>query len=127
MAVGATHVALSNFGADFVGAAAVGHHAAYVVLLLHGVAVIKLQYTNVFFTAVNTGMIKQIGPDPHAGPDLGVIIFCPLRTHLQKEGGLSHRRRGGRSRPLGEVLQATQPNPNDQCHAAQQKTEHLLM
>ena len=36
VAVSATHVALSNFGADFVNAAAVGHHAAYVVLLCIG-------------------------------------------------------------------------------------------
>jgi len=104
VAVSATHVALSNFGADFVNAAAVGHHAAYVVLLLHRVAVIKLQYANVGFAAVNAGMIKQISPDPHACPDLGVIIFCPLRTHLQKEGGLSHRRRAGRSQLPWEVF-----------------------
>ena len=104
MAVGTPDVTLSDLGADFVDATAVGHHAAYVVLLLHRVAVIKLQYANVRFAAVNAGMIKQISPDPHACPDLGVIIFCPLRTHLQKEGGLSHRRRAGRSQLPWEVF-----------------------
>ena len=104
VAVGATHVALSDLGADFVDAAAVSNHTAYSTVLLLRIAVIKLQYANVRFAAVNAGMIKQISPDPHACPDLGVIIFCPLRTHLQKEGGLSHRRRAGRSQLPWEVF-----------------------
>ena len=58
MAVGAADVALGDLGADFVDAAAVGHHAAYVGLLLLRVAVVKFEYADVAFAAVDAGVFE---------------------------------------------------------------------
>lgn len=97
MAVGAAHVALSDLGFDFVDAAAVGDHAAYCAVLLLRVAVIKFEYADVVFAAVNAGVFKQVAPDPHAGADLAVEILCPLSAHARRQRGLGH----GKQRGLG--------------------------
>ena len=58
MAVSAPDIALSYLGANFVNAATVSHHAAYPAVLLLRVAVVKLQYADVVFAAINAGVIK---------------------------------------------------------------------
>ena len=95
MAVGAPDVALFDFGADLVDAAAVCNHAAYTAVLLLRVAVVKLQYANVVFTAVNAGVLKQVAPDPHPCSDLAVEILCPLSAHAHRQRGLGHDRQRG--------------------------------
>ena len=92
MAVGAAHVALFDFGFDLVDAAAVGDHAAYCAVLLLRVAVVELQYADVVFAAVNAGVFEQVGPDPHAGADLAVVVLGPLSAHAHRQRGLGHGR-----------------------------------
>jgi hypothetical protein len=58
VAVGAPDVALFNFGADLVDAAAVGDHAAYAAMLLLRVAVVKFEYADVVFAAVNARVVE---------------------------------------------------------------------
>ena len=84
VAVGAADVALGDFGADFVDAAAVGHHAAYCAVLLLRVAVVEFEDADVDFAAVDAGVVEEVGPDPHAGADLGVVVRSPLDAHLQQ-------------------------------------------
>ena len=92
MAVSAPDVALFDFGADLVDAAAVGDHAAYAAVLLLRVAVVELQYANVVFTAVNARVFEQVGPDPHAGSDLAVVVRGPLSAHAHRQRGHRHDR-----------------------------------
>jgi hypothetical protein len=58
MAVGASDIALFDFGFDLAYAAAVGDHAAYSTPLLLRVAVVELQYADVAFAAVNAGVFE---------------------------------------------------------------------
>ena len=58
MAVGTSDVALFDLGFDLGDAAAVGDHAAYCVLLLLRVAVVKFQHADVVFTTVDARVLK---------------------------------------------------------------------
>ena len=92
MAVGASDVALFDLGFDLGDAAAVCNHTAYAAVLLLRVAVVELQYADVVFAAVNARVFEQVGPDPHAGSDLAVVVLGPLSAHAHRQRGHRHGR-----------------------------------